>query len=79
MFVLMVGYAQRVFPTPYQWRRVGTAAAVAVTLLIAGKLLDGGLGVALLLALAYPLALGLAGFYLPGERARLRRLVPLLR
>jgi O-antigen/teichoic acid export membrane protein len=79
MFVLMVGYAQRVFPTPYQWRRVATAAGAAVALVVAGKLLDVGLALAALLALAYPLALGLAGFYLPGERARLRRLVPLLR
>ena len=79
MFVLMVGYAQRVFPTPYQWRRVATAAGAAVMLVVAGKLLDVGLALALLLSLVYPLALGLAGFYLPDERARLRRLVPLLR
>ena len=79
MFVLMVGYAQRVFPTPYQWRRVATAAGAAVVLVVAGKLLDAGLALALLLSLAYPVALGLAGFYLPDERARLKRLVPLLR
>ena len=39
------------------------------------KLLDVGLAVALLLALAYPLALAPLGFFLPGERARLRALV----
>jgi hypothetical protein len=32
-----------------------------------------------LLVLAYPLALALLGFYLPAERARLRRLVPSFR
>ena len=72
MFALMTWYAQRVFPVPYQWRRVLTAAAAAVALVVAGKLLDAGLAVALALALSYPLALGLAGFFLPDERARLR-------
>ncbi len=75
MFVLMTWYAQRVFPVPYQWRRVATAAALAVALVVAGKLLDVGLALALLLALAYPLALAPLGFFLPGERARLRALV----
>jgi O-antigen/teichoic acid export membrane protein len=75
MFVLMTWYAQRVFPVPYQWRRVLTAAAAAVALVVAGKLLDVGLALALLLALAYPLALAILGFYLPDERARLRALV----
>ena len=79
MFVLMSWYAQRVFPTPYQWRRVATAAGAAIALLVAGELLDAGLAVALALALAYPLALAVLGFYLPFERARLRRFVPLLR
>ena len=79
MFVLMSWYAQRVFPTPYQWRRVATAAGAAVALLVAGELLDAGLPVALALALAYPLALAVLGFYLPFERAHLRRFVPLLR
>jgi hypothetical protein len=31
----------------------------------------------LLLVAIYPLALGALGFYLPAERARLRRLMPL--
>jgi O-antigen/teichoic acid export membrane protein len=75
MFVLMTWYAQRVFPVPYQWRRVGTAAAAAVVLVVAGKLLDAGLAVALVLSLAYPLALAALGFYLPAERARVRALL----
>jgi O-antigen/teichoic acid export membrane protein len=75
MFVLMTWYAQRVFPVPYQWRRVGTAAAAAIVLVVAGKLLDAGLAVALVLSLAYPLALAALGFYLPAERARVRALL----
>jgi len=33
---------------------------------------------ALTLTAAYPLLLGLLGFYLPAERRRLRRLLPIL-
>ena len=65
---------------PYQWRRVATAAAAGIALAVAGKLLGRrASGAALLLALAYPLVLLPLGFYLPVERARLRRIVPLLR
>ena len=72
MFLGMTWYAQRVFPVPYQWRRVLTAVAAAVVLLLAGKAL-GGLAVALALTLAYPLALLLLGFFQPQERMRLLR------
>jgi O-antigen/teichoic acid export membrane protein len=68
MFLGMTWWAQRIFPVPYQWRRVATAAAVAIALAVAGKLLDGGLAVAVALSLAYPLALLPLGFYLPAER-----------
>jgi O-antigen/teichoic acid export membrane protein len=74
MFVAMTWYAQRVFPTPYQWRRVVTAVAAAVALLLVGKAV-GGLAVALALSLAYPLVLLAVGFYLPEERDRLFRRV----
>jgi O-antigen/teichoic acid export membrane protein len=70
MFAAMTWYAQRVFPTPYQWRRVLTAAAAAVALLLAGKAV-GGLATAIGLTLAYPVALLLLGFFLPEERRRL--------
>ncbi|MDQ3426066.1 MAG: oligosaccharide flippase family protein [Actinomycetota bacterium] len=76
MFVGMAWWAQRIYPVPYQWRRVLTAAAVGVALVVTGKLLDSGFAVAFLLALAYPVALVPFGFYLPAERkaiaARLR-------
>ena len=71
MFIGMTWYAQRVFPTPYQWRRVLTAVAAAVALLLVGKGL-GGLTAAIGLTLAYPVALVLLGFLLPEERIRLR-------
>jgi O-antigen/teichoic acid export membrane protein len=73
MFLGMTWYAQRVFPTPYQWRRVATAAGVAVALTVAGKLLEVQLAVAILLIASYPLALLALGFFQPQERARLLR------
>ena len=73
MFLGMTWYAQRVYPTPYQWRRVLTAAGAAVALTVAGKLLDVPLAAALALVAAYPLALLLLGFFLPEERRTLSR------
>jgi O-antigen/teichoic acid export membrane protein len=76
MFVGMAWWSQRIYPVAYQWRRVATAAGAGVVLVTVGKLAGGGLPVAALLALAYPLALLPLGFYLPSERraigARLR-------
>jgi O-antigen/teichoic acid export membrane protein len=76
MFVGMAWWAQRIYPVPYQWRRVLTAGLVAVALVVAGKLVGGGLPVAVALAAAYPVVLAPLGFYLPAERraigARLR-------
>jgi O-antigen/teichoic acid export membrane protein len=77
LFVVMAWHAQRTYPVPYQWRRVATALGVAAALVIAGRALDVPLPVALALALAYPFVLFPLGFYLPAERARLRRLVAL--
>jgi O-antigen/teichoic acid export membrane protein len=64
----MAWWSQRVYPVPYQWRRVATAAAVALALVVAGKLLDLGLALCVVAVLAYPLALAPVGFYLPAER-----------
>jgi hypothetical protein len=71
--------AQRVYRVPYQWRRIALLAGVAVGLTVLGKALDASLPLAIALSLAYPLVLLPLGFYLPAERARLRRIVPLLR
>jgi O-antigen/teichoic acid export membrane protein len=76
MFVGMTWNAQRLFPVPYQWRRVVTVGGLAIGLTVLGKVLDVSLGVAIALVAAYPLALALTGFYLPAERRMLRRLIP---
>jgi O-antigen/teichoic acid export membrane protein len=78
LFVGMAWRAQAVFPVPYQWRRVATLGVAAVGLTVLGKLLDAPLGVALALTAAYPLLLALVGFYLPAERRRIRRFLPIL-
>jgi O-antigen/teichoic acid export membrane protein len=76
LFGGMTAYAQRVYPVPYQWRRVLTAIGAAAALNVAARAGGLSLGPSLLLVAAYPLALAALGFYLPAERARIRRLVP---
>ena len=76
LFIGMTLYAQRVYPVAYQWRRVTTAVGVAVGLNVAARAPHLSFAPSLLLVAAYPLGLALLGFYLPAERARLRRLVP---
>ena len=80
IFLGMTWKAQRVFHVHYQWRRLATAAGTAAGLTVVGKLIDGGLPLVIALTAIYPLVLGLAGFYLPEERARIgafgRRLLP---
>jgi O-antigen/teichoic acid export membrane protein len=72
LFAFMSAYAQRIYPVPYQWRRVATALGAAAVLIVAGKTLDVALAGAIALTLAYPFALLALGFSLPAERARLR-------
>jgi len=79
MFAGMAWKAQRVFPVPYQWRRVGLAVGVAVALTATGKALDVNLVAALALGLVYPILLALLGFLLPAERARIRRVLAFAR
>jgi O-antigen/teichoic acid export membrane protein len=76
MFLLMTWNAQRLYPVPYQWRRVVTLVGVAVALTVIGKAAHAPLPLAAFLALVYPLVLLPLGFYLPAERRRLRRFVP---
>jgi O-antigen/teichoic acid export membrane protein len=71
MFVLMSVHAQRVYPVPYQWRRIALAVGTAVGLTGFGKAIHAPLAVAVLLVAAYPLILLPLGFYLPAERRRL--------
>jgi O-antigen/teichoic acid export membrane protein len=77
LFVGMALNSQRVYPVPYQWRRVVMLSTVAVVLTTVGYELRS-LPVSLALCVAYPLLLLPLGFYLPAERARIRRLVPIL-
>jgi hypothetical protein len=79
LFVGMTLYAQRVFPVQYQWRRVVTCVGAAVGLTVAARAAHLPLAPSFLLVVAYPLVLALLGFYLPAERKRLRRLMPVLR
>jgi O-antigen/teichoic acid export membrane protein len=75
MFAGMAWKAQHVFPVPYQWRRVATAVAVGIGLTALGAWLDVNLPAAIALGAAYPLVLALLGFFLPAERARIRRVL----
>jgi O-antigen/teichoic acid export membrane protein len=79
LFLGMTWYAQHVYPVAYQWRRVVTALGAGVGLTVAARASHLDLAASFLVVLAYPLALALLGFYLPAERARLRRLVPIFR
>ena len=79
LFVGMTVYAQSVYPVPYQWRRIVTVVGAGVGLTVAARAPGLGIGLSLALVVAYPRALAGLGFYLPAERRRLRRLVPLLR
>jgi O-antigen/teichoic acid export membrane protein len=78
LFVGMTVYAQSVYRVDYQWRRVVTCVGAAVGLTVAARVAHLPLVPSLLLVAAYPLALAVLGFYLPAERKRLRRLIPVL-
>ena len=75
MFVGMAWWAQRIFPVPYQWRRVLTAVAAGVALSATGKFIGSDLAFSVALVLVYPLLLFALRFYLPAEKKRLRELV----
>ena len=75
MAVGMAWWSQRIYPVPYQWRRVATAAVGAVALAALGKELDVGLAAAVALTIAYPLVLVLLGFTTHAERSRARALM----
>ncbi len=72
MFVGMTLNAQRVWPVPYQWRRVLTLSLAAVGLLVLGKSVQASLPLAIALCLVYPVVLLPLRFYLPAELRRLR-------
>jgi O-antigen/teichoic acid export membrane protein len=73
----------RIYPVPWHWWRIGGAYGLALILGLASLAVDAwmpmaaSLPVRLLIVLAYPVALWLAGFFPPGDiaaiRTRLRR------
>jgi len=77
MFLATCWYAQRIYPVPYEWRRIALIAAVSVGLVVAGSLLPRSLALALVLVAAFPFALAPLAFYRPAELRTLRRLVPI--
>jgi O-antigen/teichoic acid export membrane protein len=72
LFLGMAWKAQRVFPVPYQWRRVATALGTAIGLTVIARGLDLPLAGAIALVAVYPLVLFPLGFFLPEELRRLR-------
>jgi O-antigen/teichoic acid export membrane protein len=78
LFAGMTLYAQRVYPVAYQWRRVVTVVLAAAGLTVIPRATGLSFAPSVALVAAYPVVLLLCGFYLPAERARIRRLVPLL-
>jgi len=75
LFLGMWLRSRRVYPVPYQWRRILTLAAVAGGLTIAARLANS-LALAIALTAAFPLLLAPLGFYQRAELDRLKRLVP---
>jgi O-antigen/teichoic acid export membrane protein len=76
LFAAMWLNSRRVYPVAYQWRRVLSVAAAGAGLTAVAWLLPESLPLAIALVVAYPLVLAALGFYLPAERARMRRLLP---
>lgn len=77
LFALRTWNAQTVYRVPYQWRRVTVLLGAAAALTAGGELVPRSILLAFAFTLAYPLVLAAVGFYLPVERARLKRLLPL--
>jgi O-antigen/teichoic acid export membrane protein len=77
---LMYAFTRRLFPVPYEWRRLALVVLVAAALVAGGELLLPTEGFAGFLSrttvwLAYPLVLVGAGFLTAEERLRLRALL----
>ena len=77
----MLVICQRIYPVPWEWRRIGLAIVVTVGLSLAALALDAwvpfyaSLPVRAVLTLAFPLLLVAAGFFPPGDlRAARERL-----
>jgi O-antigen/teichoic acid export membrane protein len=76
MFLGMAWRAQRLFPVPYEWRRVGILVGASAAITAAATVLHPPLAVSLLAVAAYPFALAVLGFFRPHELRRLRAIRP---
>ena len=74
MFIAMSWHAQRLFPVPYQWRRIATVLGVGAGLVLAGKYLSISTPLAIAFAAAFPIALFAFAFYSASERAQIAKL-----
>lgn len=77
---LMYWFTQRLFPVPYEWRRLATVVGVAAAAVLAGELLLPTSGAAGLVSrtglwLSYPALLWASGFFSPEERRTLARVL----
>ncbi len=75
MFLGMCWHAQRLFPVPYQWRRLATLMGVGVALVAAGRALSAPLTAVIPMIALYPMVLFAFGFYQAPERAQLGALL----
>jgi O-antigen/teichoic acid export membrane protein len=80
VIALMYAFTQRLFPVPYEWRRLGLIAISAAAVVGAGELLlptagFAGLAGRAVLWLAYPAVLFAIGFLHEEERSRLAALL----
>jgi hypothetical protein len=83
MSIGMLVICQRIYPVPWEWRRLGLAVAVTVALCFAALALDAwvpfyaSLLFRALLTLAYPVVLVALGFFSRSDLAAMRdRLLP---
>jgi O-antigen/teichoic acid export membrane protein len=81
---IMYAIVRRLFPVPYEWRRLATAVALAAGLIAVGETLVsheglGGFALTVGLCAAYPAGLWAARFATDEERAQLRGLAARVR
>lgn len=80
--VIVHVYSDRIYPVPWDWRRIGLAAGLTVGLCLGSLAIDAwvpigpSLPLRVLLTLAYPLVLFWAGFFPPGDVAAVRSRLP---
>jgi O-antigen/teichoic acid export membrane protein len=85
MAIGMLVICQRIYPVPWEWRRIGLAVAVTVALCLSALALDAwvpfraSLPARAALTLAYPLVLVALGFFPRGDLAAMRDRVRLHR